>query len=118
MKRYIIFISLILLLIVAFRSGDKRKVVFTKEAPPPIGPYSQAIRSGNLLFVSGQIALTSNGTLDTSNIENETRQVLVNLKSILSAGGKSMSDVVKVSIFVTDLRNFQKMNDSTELKYF
>ena len=87
-------------------------IVFTAQAPKTIGPYSQAIFKNNMLFVSGQIAInpTSN-LLDTSNIENETKQVLENIKAILQAKGLSTINVVKATIYMTNLNNFKKMNE-------
>ncbi len=102
---------LILLLLFAFSGNTKKEVVFTKNAPAPIGPYSQAIKSGSTLFVSGQIALRPDGTLDTSSIENECKQSLDNIKAIVEAAGKKMSDVTKSTIYTTDLKKFSRINE-------
>lgn len=92
-------------------SQAQKQVIFTEKAPKPIGPYSQAISNGNTLYVSGQIALRTDGSLDTSSIENETTLVLTNLKAILDAAKMEMKHVLKCTIYVTDLNNFKRIND-------
>jgi 2-iminobutanoate/2-iminopropanoate deaminase len=92
-------------------NDNERKIIYTGSAPKPIGPYSQAVRSGNLLFVSGQIGMTSAGVLDTSSIENECRQVMKNITAIVEAADMKMSDVTKATIYLTDLKNFKKVNE-------
>lgn len=88
-----------------------KTVVYTPRAPEPIGPYSQAILAGNMLFVSGQIAIhRSSGNLVTGNIEDETTQVMINLSEVLKAAGLSFSDVVKCSIFLKDMGDFPRVN--------
>ena len=88
------------------------KVVYSPQAPEPIGPYSQAILAGNMLFVSGQIAIQkSTGNLITGNIEDETTQVMINLSEVLKAAGITFKDVVKCSIFLKDMGNFPKVNE-------
>ncbi|MCC6371676.1 MAG: hypothetical protein IT236_11775 [Bacteroidia bacterium] len=99
------------LLILLFSCGGSRQIIFTDKAPAPIGPYSQAIRCGKTLYVSGQIALRTDGSMDTSSVENECRQVLNNIKKIVEAGGKNLNDVCKVSIFTTDLKQFSRINE-------
>lgn len=90
---------------------EQPKIIFTEKAPKPIGPYSQAVMRGNALFVSGQVAIIpSTGEMDTSNIENETKQVMENIKAIVEQAGMHMSDVVKASIFLIDMNNFGKIN--------
>ena len=87
-------------------------VVYSDRAPEPIGPYSQAILAGNLLFVSGQIAIQrTSGNLVTGNIEDETTQVMINLSEVLKAAGLSFQNVVKCSIFLKDMGNFPKVNE-------
>jgi len=87
-------------------------VVYSPQAPEPIGPYSQAIRAGNLLFVSGQIAIRrSSGELITGNIEDETTQVMINLSEVLKTADMSFKNVVKCSIFLKDMSTFPKVND-------
>lgn len=86
-------------------------VIYSPDAPEPIGPYSQAILAGNMLFVSGQIAIQkSSGELITGTIEDETTQVMVNLSAVLKAAGLSFRQVVKCTIFLKDMDNFPKVN--------
>ncbi|MGI8424095.1 MAG: RidA family protein [Chloroflexota bacterium] len=88
-----------------------REVVRTESAPAPVGPYSQAIRAGNLLFVSGQGALDpATGQPKRDSIEVETRQVMENLKAILEAAGSSLNRVVKSTCYLADLADFVKFN--------
>lgn len=89
-----------------------KEVIYSGEAPAPIGPYSQAIKTGGLLFVSGQIAIEkSSGQLRTVDIETETRQVMYNLGEILKAAGMTFSNVVKCSIFLRDMGQFSTVNE-------
>jgi len=89
-----------------------KSVVYSPSAPEPIGPYSQAIQSGNTLFVSGQIAIErSSGNFITGNIPDETTQVMKNLEAILSVAGMNFSNVVKCSIFLKDMNNFPVVNE-------
>jgi 2-iminobutanoate/2-iminopropanoate deaminase len=89
-----------------------KTVVYSDKAPEPIGPYSQAIQHGNLLFVSGQIAIQkSSGKLVTSNIEDETIQVLTNVEEVLKAAGLNFSNVVKTTIFLKDMNSFPRVNE-------
>lgn len=91
---------------------ENTKVIFTEKAPRPIGPYSQAVMRGNALFVSGQVGIIpSTGEVDTASIESETRQVMENIKAIVETAGMNMSDVVKVTIYLTDMNNFSRMNE-------
>ncbi len=88
-----------------------KNIIQTSEAPEPLGPYSQAVSSGNMLFVSGQIPLDpQTGELVTGNIEEETKMVMRNIQAILQAGGTDFSRVVKCSIFVKDLNDFSRIN--------
>ena len=86
--------------------------ISTDRAPAAIGPYSQAVRAGNLLFCSGQIALEPGGSCElvSGGIEAQTRQVLDNLQAVLSAAGANWNDVVKTTIYLRDLNDFQKVN--------
>jgi len=89
-----------------------KKIVNTSNAPKPIGPYNQAVISGNLMFMSGQIAFDpSTGELVIGEIQAETKQVMENLKSILDEAGLSFKDVIKTSIFLSDMNNFQHVNE-------
>lgn len=93
------------------KAMENTKIIFTEKAPKPIGPYSQAVMRGNALFVSGQVAfIPATGELDTSTIENETKQVMENIKTIVEEAGMKMSDIVKTSIFLIDMNDFVRMN--------
>ncbi len=85
----------------------------TDSAPDPVGPYNQAIKAGNFIYCSGQIAINPNtNKIDfLGDIKGETTQVLNNLKAVLAASGASLEDVIKTTIFLTDLNNFQKVNE-------
>lgn len=88
-----------------------KSVINSPKAPEPIGPYSQAVQAGNMLFVSGQIAIErATGKIVSDTIENETRQVMVNLELILNEAGMDFSNVVKCSIFLKSMDNFPKVN--------
>lgn len=88
-----------------------KKIVYSAQAPEPIGPYSQGIQAGNLLFISGQIAIRqSSGKLITGTIEEETNQVMQNLAEVLKAAGLGFGHVVKSTIFLKDMNNFPKVN--------
>jgi 2-iminobutanoate/2-iminopropanoate deaminase len=88
-----------------------REVIFTEKAPKAIGPYSQAIKSGNLLFISGQVPVNPTTGELTGDIKVQTRQVLENLKSILLAAGASTIDIVKTTVFLKNLDDFVAMNE-------
>lgn len=95
-----------------------KTIVYSANAPEPIGPYSQAVQSGNMLFVSGQIAIQRfSGNILKGSIEEETEQVMINLKEILAAAEMDFNNVVKCSIFLKDMNNFPKVNE-TYGKYF
>jgi 2-iminobutanoate/2-iminopropanoate deaminase len=84
--------------------------VFSSDAPAAIGPYSQAIASGDLVFTSGQIPLDKDGHLVTGSIEEQTHQVLRNLRAVLQAAGLGLDAVVKTTVYVTDLADFSRIN--------
>ena len=88
-----------------------KKIIFTKNAPAPIGPYNQAVLVGNTLYTSGQIAINpATGDLVLDSIEVETKQVMENMKAVLEAAAMTFSDVVKTSIFISDMNDFAKIN--------
>lgn len=87
-----------------------KEIIKSKIAPAPIGPYSQAVLIDRFLFVSGQVALDAEGNLHNQNIEEETHQVMKNIKAILAETGMDFPHVVKASIFVKDMNNFQAIN--------
>lgn len=86
------------------------QVIATDQAPAAIGPYSQAIKLGGLLFTSGQIPLDSSGQLVEGGIEEQTHQVFRNLEAVLSAAGASFQDVVKATVFMKDMNQFAAVN--------
>lgn len=88
-----------------------KRIITTDKAPAPVGPYSQAVVHNNTLFASGQIAINpATGDLVTDNIEAETRQVMENVKAILTAAGLTFEDVIKCSVFVSDMNNYSRIN--------
>jgi len=90
----------------------KRQIIQTADAPKAIGPYSQAVRVGDTVYVSGQIPLDpASGQLVSGDIEIEIRRVLDNLKAIAAAAGGSLGSVIKLTIFLTDLSHFAKLNE-------
>jgi 2-iminobutanoate/2-iminopropanoate deaminase len=89
-----------------------KKIIFTSKGPAPIGPYSQAVMAGNTLFVSGQIAIDpATGGMVTVNILRETNQVMNNLLAILTEAGMDFSNVVKTTIYLSDMNNFANVNE-------
>jgi 2-iminobutanoate/2-iminopropanoate deaminase len=90
-----------------------KRAVTTPEAPAAIGPYSQAIASGNLVFLSGQIPLhPERGKIEQGTVEDETRQVLKNLEAVLKAEGLDLTAVVKTTVYLTDLADFPRVNQT------
>ncbi|MEN2487352.1 RidA family protein [Flavobacterium sp. B11] len=88
-----------------------KKIIFTEKAPAPIGPYNQAVLSGNTLYASGQIAINpESGELVTDNINDETNQVMKNIAAILEAANMTFENVVKSTIFIMDMNNFGAIN--------
>lgn len=88
-----------------------KKIISTPNAPAPIGPYSQAVLVNNTLYTSGQIAINPDtGNLITTDIPTETKQVMENLKSVLAAANMTFENVVKTSIFLSDMNTFSKVN--------
>jgi 2-iminobutanoate/2-iminopropanoate deaminase len=87
-----------------------KKVILTSKAPQPIGPYSQAISAGGMLFLSGNIPLDAGGQLVPGGVEEQTRQVLENMKAVLQEAGNSFENVVKTTIFLKSMNDFPKVN--------
>ncbi len=88
-----------------------KKIIFTDNAPAPIGPYNQAILKGNTLYTSGQIAIhPKTGELITANIKDETQQVMQNMKAVLEAAGMTFENVVKTTIFIVNMDDFGTIN--------
>mgnify|MGYP001171673901 FL=1 len=89
-----------------------KKIIHTKKAPSAIGPYNQAVLIDNMLYTSGQIAIDpKNGTLKTSDIREETKQVMENLKAILNEVDMNFSNVIKVTIFISSMDNYSEINE-------
>lgn len=89
-----------------------KKIIYSDQAPEPIGPYSQAIQFNNLIFTSGQIAFDpKTGQLITGNVEQQTKLVLNNLNEVLKAAGSSLDSVIKTTIFLKDMGDFAKVNE-------
>ncbi len=89
-----------------------KQIITTNKAPAPIGPYNQAVLSGNTLYTSGQIALNpENMELVLDDIKTETKQVMENMKAVLVAADMSFENVVKTSIFISDMNNFGQINE-------
>ncbi|WP_293309333.1 RidA family protein [Pedobacter sp. UBA5917] len=89
-----------------------KQIINTTNAPAPIGPYSQAVQAGNFLFVSGQVAINpENGELNIGNIEEETHQVMRNLKAVLLEASLTFDNVVKSTIFLSDMGTFAQVNE-------
>ena len=91
---------------------SSKEIIYTKNAPEPVGPYSQAVVYNGLVYCSGQIAIhPDSGDLITESIQVETRQVLTNLSAVLEAAGSSLKQVIKVSVFVADISQFDAINE-------
>jgi 2-iminobutanoate/2-iminopropanoate deaminase len=88
-----------------------RQRISTERAPKAVGPYSQGIRAGDLVFTAGQIPINpATGTIEAVTIEEQTRQALENVRAVLDAAGSGLDRVVKTTVFMTDLKEFQAMN--------
>ena len=119
MKKSLLPISLVILLIaLAYNTfnnknkTDMKRIINTSNAPKPIGPYNQAVISGDLMFISGQVAFDPNtDELVLDDIQTETKQVMENLKSILEEANLSFNNVVKTTIFLSDMNDFQQVNE-------
>jgi 2-iminobutanoate/2-iminopropanoate deaminase len=111
MKKNFLLLILLTLVISSFSQSLEKQVIYSDKAPKPIGPYSQGIMVGNTLYLSGQIAINpETGKIDTTTIESEIKQVLVNLGEVLKAAGMSCDNVVKTTIYTTDLKHFKTIN--------
>lgn len=87
-----------------------KKAIFTEKAPHPVGPYSQVVHAGGFLFLAGQIPLTADGTMIEGDAAAQARQVMENLKAVLEAAGAGMNQIVKTTIFLADLADFETVN--------
>jgi 2-iminobutanoate/2-iminopropanoate deaminase len=88
----------------------KKQIITSDQAPPAVGPYSQAVAAGPFVFVAGQIPLNKNGEMVQGDVVVQTVQVIENLKAVLAAAGLTLDHVVKTTVFLTDLADFQEMN--------
>lgn len=87
------------------------EIIQTNQAPQAIGPYSQAVKTGNMVFTSGNIPLKPDGTLVTGTVEEQTHQVMENLKAVLEAAGSSLEKVVKTTVFIKNMDEFARINE-------
>ena len=100
------------------RNSMSKEIIFTEKAPKAIGPYSQAVKANGFLFVSGQIPLNpATGDLMIASIEDQAEQVIKNLTSICEAANLTLSDIVKLTIYITDMKDFAVVNEAM-LKHF
>lgn len=89
-----------------------KTIINTSNAPAPIGPYNQSVKAGNMLFISGQVAIDpATGNVDATDVASETHQVMKNLAAILKEAGTDFSSVVKTTIFLTDMSLFATVNE-------
>nr|MDO8115754.1 Rid family detoxifying hydrolase [Candidatus Sigynarchaeota archaeon] len=88
-----------------------KKQVTTRDAPPAIGPYSQAVDAGQHVYLSGQIPLDASGSVVGADIEEQTQQVFKNMAAVLAAAGLNLGHVVKCQVFITNMDNFPRLND-------
>ena len=94
------------------------QIISSSQAPSAVGPYSQAVRSGNLLFCSGQIPINpATGKIDAADFEGQTLQVLANIRGLLAPHGLSLANVVKSTVFLKDMKDFPKMNPLYEAAF-
>lgn len=111
MKKTGISLLFIFILFAGYSQTVEKQVIQAQDAPKAIGPYSQAILAGNTLYVSGNIAIDpETGKMDTLNLETEIRRVMSNLGIVLKEAGMSYDNVVKTTIYTTDLKNFKQIN--------
>ncbi len=88
-----------------------KKIILSPKAPPPLGPYSQAVEVNGIIFCAGQIPLDHTGQNVTGDIRVQTEQVMKNIEAVLTAAGVTFKNVVKTNIFMTDLKDFASMNE-------
>jgi 2-iminobutanoate/2-iminopropanoate deaminase len=116
MKKYFILFALILLTITYSnygRENNSKKIIFTEKAPKPIGPYSQAVLAGYTLYLSGQIGLDmQTGKMVEGGVKNETELIMNNIKNILETAGYKIENIVKTTIYLSDIKEFSSVNSS------
>jgi 2-iminobutanoate/2-iminopropanoate deaminase len=113
MRMLIIFLlfTALVFLYCSKQGSVSREIIVCADAPAAIGPYSHAVKVGDRLYVSGQIALDKNGKLDSSSVGAETERCLQNIKAIVESAGFDLKAVSKCSVFLTDLNSFKEMNE-------
>jgi 2-iminobutanoate/2-iminopropanoate deaminase len=90
----------------------EKKIIVATQAPAPIGPYSHAVQAGNMLFISGQVPVNpTTNAVDATDIAGEAKQVMANLQTVLETAGYAFADVVKTTIFLTDMAHFATVNE-------
>ena len=110
MKRFL-FIFLILYSPSIYQQTNMKKIINSDNAPKPVGPYSQAVRAGNTLYISGQVAIDPiSNTIIKSNIEDETTQIMKNIENILNEAGLLFDNVVRTKIYLTNMEDFSAVN--------
>ena len=103
---------LILIISTGYSQATEKKVILSPDAPKVVGPYSQAILTGNTLYISGNIAIDpETGKMDTLNMETEIRRVMTNLEAVLKEAGMTYDNVVKATVFTTDLKYYKLINN-------
>jgi len=103
---------LILIISTGYSQATEKKVIFSPDAPKVVGPYSQAILTGNTLYISGNIAIDpETGKMDTLNMETEIRRVMTNMGAVLKEAGMTYDNVVKATVFTTDLKYYKLINN-------
>jgi 2-iminobutanoate/2-iminopropanoate deaminase len=118
MKKTIFSLFFILVLFAGYSQETEKRVIFAPDAPKVVGPYSHAILAGSTLYVSGQIGIDpATGQMDTLNFEIEFRRVLSNIEVILKEAGMTFENVVKATIYTTDLRNYKLINSIYSEKF-
>ena len=111
MKKFL-FIFLILYSPSIYQQTNMKTIINTEHAPKPVGPYSQAVRAGNTLYISGQVAIDPiSNTIIKSNIEDETTQIMKNIENILKEAGLMFDNVVRTKIYLTNMNDFSAVNN-------
>ena len=111
MKKFL-FIFLILYSPSIYQQANMKKIINSDHAPKPVGPYSQAVRAGNTLYISGQVAIDPiSNTIIKSNIEDETTQIMKNIENILKEAGLMFDNVVRTKIYLTNMNDFSAVNN-------
>lgn len=123
-KTIFVSLSLISVLFLLYLNFGKEKkefnksIVYSESAPKPIGPYSQGVKAGNTIFISGQIALDpGTGRLDTSSVSAETNTIFKNISTILKAAGMTNENIIKTTVYMKDLKDFSEMNKEYEKQF-